>query len=1048
MEIDKKLQKNYDSEVIDLKNEEGQMLKELNIYIVKLMTYLWEEPKLVANILSAADSNEIENLAPLISDNFYENILSQNYIEDNLLYVISLLLKEEIFNIKNIDDYSLFLKDSPCSFLLPQLIKKKDIQTFFKMIITKAVEKLEASCYNKDLIFNLIRIEEDIKRKENPENVNELKKLFLKMKKKKSDIIRNSLDNSEVSASLDEIFEKKDSNKTILFEPKVFKEKYLIKLSKEKIIEEKEKYNNQHKNENEKNDIFYDICLNKIISEENKVDNEGPNILNLNKINKYDNNDFLITLDINQKVKKIYLKNFYHVMENINQIFSNILDNLCFLPYSVKCLCKIISILIKKKFPNINIIEQNKFIGRFFFSKLFLPFFIRPTFEALITNFLISKNTSKNLMIISSILLKLIFGELYSNDYNSEQYTPFNLYFMEKMPEVIKIFNEIQKVNLPNFILKLINDELPEDFKLNYFEENPDEVICHRSICFTLDDINAILRIIGLNKDKYFNDKKNIGLKKTYQKLSSKSSQLVINEINNRQMIRRNLTIREQRSCFTSINIKENFDIKDNKNFLLPKKYYFLISDILVNKKYKKIFDLEQKEPYFRNEELKITQNESEIIQNNIIRVKNSICSLLYNYQLLVKKDFVEGTTVNSKSIFNEIKKYIKLSNYIFDETIPIQWHLNCLIEYFKKIPQKYIENDYELLYDEIENDINESIKLLDFDFISSIHEKINYAKRLRSNYENKKINIKKVKLNEKITDIIEKEAIPIALYFDYNKNILKIEKANINYKQLELMDDFVIEDTKKKCMICKTIKIFTNEFPNLTKYQSWQDIDLFELEKKLLLPEKLQEYYNIIKEHLQKNQRFNEKNINNVENKIIDYIFVKLYDKIFPKEYEKDDKIFRQSVVLSWIEPNHLIQDKKNYVFEGFLPDVNLFLKKLEKKKSPRKKFIYMSKIFESIRNLVKFNGGDIMAGVDDQMPILNYALIKARPLRIYSNCKFMELFIGDRKYKKEDSELIQLISICDYISNISYSKLFNVTKEEYDFKCQEARKNDNYKF
>ena len=161
----KKLQKNYDSEIIDLKNEEGQMLKELNIYIVKLMTYLWEEPKLVANILSAADSNEIENLAPLISDNFYENILSQNYIEDNLLYVISLLLKEEIFNIKNIDDYSLFLKDSPCSFLLPQLIKKKDIQTFFKMIITKAVEKLEASCYNKDLIFNLIRIEEDIKRK-------------------------------------------------------------------------------------------------------------------------------------------------------------------------------------------------------------------------------------------------------------------------------------------------------------------------------------------------------------------------------------------------------------------------------------------------------------------------------------------------------------------------------------------------------------------------------------------------------------------------------------------------------------------------------------------------------------------------------------------------------------------------------------------------------------------------------------------------------------------------------------------------------------------
>ena len=105
------------------------------------------------------------------------------------------------------------------------------------------------------------------------------------------------------------------------------------------------------------------------------------------------------------------------------------------------------------------------------------------------------------------------------------------------------------------------------------------------------------------------------------------------------------------------------------------------------------------------------------------------------------------------------------------------------------------------------------------------------------------------------------------------------------------------------------------------------------------------------------------------------------------------------------------------------------------------------MSKIFELIRNLVKFNGGDIMTGVDDQMPILNYALIKARPLRIYSNCKFMELFLGDRKNKKEDSELIQLLSLCDYICNMSYSKLINVSKEEYNLKCKEAANNDDFK-
>ena len=63
-------QQTYDYELIDLKNEEGEILKELNIYIIKLMTYLWEQPKLVANLLLTADKNDIkENLAPLISNN-------------------------------------------------------------------------------------------------------------------------------------------------------------------------------------------------------------------------------------------------------------------------------------------------------------------------------------------------------------------------------------------------------------------------------------------------------------------------------------------------------------------------------------------------------------------------------------------------------------------------------------------------------------------------------------------------------------------------------------------------------------------------------------------------------------------------------------------------------------------------------------------------------------------------------------------------------------------------------------------------------------------
>ena len=607
------------------------------------------------------------------------------------------------------------------------------------------------------------------------------------------------------------------------------------------------------------------------------------------------------------------------------------------------------------------------------------------------------------------------------------------------MPELVKIMNEIKKVHLPHFIEKLLNDELPEDFNLDYFVENPEEFIYHRSICFKIDDIKAILKTIGLNKELYFNETKNKGLKKTYEKLCTNSSKFIINEINKKQILKRNFSLQDKNNTREKL-----YKSESNKSLVSPKKIFFLISDIKINEKYKKVFKLEEKDQNFRIEELKEVNNESESIKNNIIRLKNSICTILYNYQYLIKNDFPEGTTGDIRKIFSQIKKYAKSNNYIINDSIPTQWFLNSLLENLTKIPQNYIDNDYELLLKEIESDVKESIEMLNFDIIYDIHEKLNYTKRQKKNYDKKENSIKKVKLNDKINNIIEKTPIPVAIYFDYSKKFLKIEKANINIKQSQLIY-FVIEDPKKKCLICNTIKIFTNEFPNLSKYQYWQDIDLFELEKNLSLPDKLEEYFDIIKDYLQKNRITTENNFEQINDKIYDYIFGKIYDKIFPKEDQTDDKIFRQTVFLSWIEPKHFIQDKKNYLLDGLLPDVNMCLKKLENQKSPRKKFTYMSKIFELIRNLVKLNGDDIITGVDDQMPILNYVLIKARPLRIYSNCKFMELFLGERKNKKEDNELIQLLSLCDYICNMSYTKLINVSKEEYQLKCNESAKNEN---
>ena len=106
---------------------------------------------------------------------------------------------------------------------------------------------------------------------------------------------------------------------------------------------------------------------------------------------------------------------------------------------------------------------------------------------------------------------------------------------------------------------------------------------------------------------------------------------------------------------------------------------------------------------------------------------------------------------------------------------------------------------------------------------------------------------------------------------------------------------------------------------------------------------------------------------------------------------------------------------------------------------KSPRKKLLNFKKIFKLIYYLLKFNNSGNDIGVDDQLPILTYVLIKSQPLTLFSNIKYMELYIKETT-NIEGSYLLQMLAVYDYINELKYSKLFNVTEEEFNSKCKEA--------
>ena len=131
------------------------------------------------------------------------------------------------------------------------------------------------------------------------------------------------------------------------------------------------------------------------------------------------------------------------------------------------------------------------------------------------------------------------------------------------------------------------------------------------------------------------------------------------------------------------------------------------------------------------------------------------------------------------------------------------------------------------------------------------------------------------------------------------------------------------------------------------------------------------------------------------------------------------------------------------NYNFELVLPDITRYFNSIDIEKSPRKKINNMVNIFSSINKLLTFQNQSLI-GVDDQMPLLNYIFIKAKPKRIFTNIEFMELYMGDKIVKNEGNYLVQLKAITDFTFNLAPNRLLNISEKEFYDNCK-ASANEN---
>ena len=937
--------------------------KGLLIYIPHFFRILWDSPEIVVELLSHSHIKDVKSyLAPFFVNNFYENILSSEYIEDNLLYVISLLLIKEINNLEKIDNCETFLEETICGYVLEELKNKEDVMTYFKGVILNLIEKFESILSLKKINFNIKEINEEVN-------------------KTKLDIpkIKNTKDSKQIKEQ--EIINEK--------EKEIFNSKYMLEITKEELQKKMEEYEG-----NKQMEEYFNI-----------------QIRNYDKDSKiFSNNKFVNNVNLSKEVLELYRIDFFKVIHIFNELFNYLNDNINIVPYSIKSICKILFFLIKKKFPNINIIEQNILISKFIFNKLFLPILRSPEFNSLI-NDNISETTSHNLNIIFLLIEKFVSGNFFKSEENNGDYTIFNRYFLDKMSDLLKMFENITKVNLPDFIEKLINGNLPNDYKFDYFNENPDEYFFNKSICFSLDDFLAICFNMEKCEEKIFN---NNSLLEKFKKISRIFSKL--NLKSNKEIIEK---LKKMDECKM---IKSN--IKGNRQIKIVN--YYLLSDLIIKNKYVKFRNDEK--PYFNIRESWNNKNVNDVEKTNIIKAKNILSSLLYNCPLLDKNKFNEETNINTSKILKELKKYLK--NSLIDGLIPAECIINSLIDCLKLLPYNFQLNDYEKLYEELELEVNNSIKELDFEILYTFLNKLKYTKKRKIYYENENKFLIDFKLNKILQSIVKNEIIPVSISFKNSKNKIefKIEKTKINSKE-------IIKNNELK-KICPNIESFINKFPNINEIKP-KELDLFTFLEELKFSEKIKDYFKIIKEHLNKNLKMeiSQKEFEDLNNKIYDYTLEKINDKIYPSQpEEKDNIIFKQCALLSWTEFQHFCKYNIHYIY-NFVPYITNHFNGIEKEKSPRKKIVNLNNLMNSISNILKFENNS-EASIDEILPTLCYFFIKAKPLNIYKNCKFMKIFLNENELNMNFLHI--LLSVCDFtVDTKSSNRLLNVSDEEFKKNC-----------
>ena len=708
------------------------LIPQINEPIKNLLFILRNDYNYVTKLISLIDENDeeeqIESLVHLFCNQFYDNILIPNPEQTELLLLIYNLLEEEIspMNTALIDD---FLNDSTflgkfCS----TFMQRQEFKLYLSMLLNPIILSIEnenEECLDMSLITirdyinkkskekkgekNMINNDNTninkIQKNEEKENINYEKLLFNEIPKSKIIFKKNI----ELEAELEE--ESKRKNNTDIDEQNEIEIKEENK-GKENII-----YNNNYNKELTLEN------LNEIISHEKDPDLKEFYLYQLQQINEdndiFSNKGLLEVLkeplfqEHRKAIIKKYKSNFLFIQKTIDYFIQSLIDKISSIPYTVRCICRIIYLLISKKFPRLPKYLKNSFVGKFIFEKSIFPV-LNLENKNIIESKIFGNGTKNCLREMVDILYNTNKCLLFNYNVDNEK-TIFNYYLIEIIPILNKFFDKLIDIKLPKLLDDMIengqlkieeniknklysfkpktiieeekkekttnNDDTkksqinidnkdninktPQKDTYDYFKENSDEILRLQCICFSIQDILFIINLINKDKNIFRDlDKYNFFLKTV--------------------------------EIIQADEYKLDREISKDPNIIK----FFLVFQDEKNSQLEKLIRKQNKIDYYSE-----SGTESELVCK---RIKICLKTILKGLNLLNNKDFTYlNMAISSDKFFTALKYILEDIGELGDmkNKIPLKWYGQFICSNKNQLNKSYQENDYELLYDEIYNE-------------------------------------------------------------------------------------------------------------------------------------------------------------------------------------------------------------------------------------------------------------------------------------------------------------------------------------------------------